>query len=253
MLSKKPFLILQLRPEDITSDNEFDSILKYAELTPDEVQRIRIEETGIPEISLDDYSAIIVGGSPFDISTASEDKSEIQKKIEADFKLLFDKILAIDFPFLGACSGNGLLGSYLGTRISRKYPEPVSCPTIQLTKEGSLDPLLSGFPDRIPVLLGHKEACDTVPEGATLLMRGDACPVQMFRVKNNIYATQFHPEGDAEGFILRIDVYKDHGYFKPEKANELIEDLKDKKTPHSQEILKRFAQRYKVSKLTPDI
>ncbi|MCP4270552.1 MAG: glutamine amidotransferase, partial [Gammaproteobacteria bacterium] len=108
MLSKKPFLILQLRPEDITSDNEFDSILKYAELTPEEVQRIRIEETGIPEISLDDYSAIIVGGSPFDISTASEDKSEIQKKIEADFKLLFDKILAIDFPFLGACSGNGL-------------------------------------------------------------------------------------------------------------------------------------------------
>jgi len=248
MLSNKPFLILQLRPEDITSDNEFDAILKYAQLTPDEVQRVRIEESGIPEISLADYSGIIVGGSPFDISTPTKDKSDIQKKIEADFNHLFDKIMAIDFPFLGACSGNGLLGAYLGTSISRKYPEPVCCTTLKITQEGLKDPLLVGFPDTIPVLLGHKEACDTVPDGATLLMRGDACPVQMFRVKNNIYATQFHPEGDAEGFIVRIHVYKGHGYFKPEEADNLIAALKDKKTPHSQDILKRFAQRYKVSK-----
>jgi len=247
MQQSKPFLILQLRPEDITSDNEFESILKYGGLSLDNVHRIRIETTGIPEISLQDYSAIIVGGSPFDISTADDKKSRIQKKIEDDFIHLFDQIMAIDFPFLGACSGNGLLGLYLGTNISTKYPEPVSCATLEITNEGKKDPLLQGFPNQVPVLLGHKEACDTVPEGATLLMKGDACPVQMFRVKNNIYATQFHPEGDADGFILRVQVYKHYGYFDPDDADNLISALSNQQTPYPQKILKRFVERYKVT------
>ncbi len=248
MLLSKPFLILQLRPEDITSDNEFESILKYGELALHEVQRIRIEKTGIPDILLNDYSAIIVGGSPFDISTASHDKSAIQKKIEADFNELFNEIMDIDFPFLGACSGNGLLGSYLGATISTKYPEAVGCTTLELTSDGKNDPLLSGFPDKIPVLLGHKEACETVPQGATLLMKGDACMVQMFRVKRNIYATQFHPEGDIAGFTLRIKTYKHHGYFNPNEADNMITALGNRETVYSQKILQRFVNRYKVLK-----
>ena len=195
---------------------------------------------------LDNYSAIIVGGSPLDISTAVNDKSQIQIKIESDFKHLFDKIMACDFPFLGACSGSGLLGDYLGASISTKFPESVSCVKLRLTAQGKNDPLLSGFPEIISVLLGHKEACDTVPDGATLLITGDDCPVQMFRVQNNIYATQFHPEGDVEGFILRMDVYKDHGYFKPDEVEQLIEAMKKDPTPYAQKILQRFVNRYRT-------
>jgi GMP synthase (glutamine-hydrolysing) len=240
----KPVLILQLRPEDETSDSEFQAFLKYGGLEEQQTRRIRIEQGGIPALDLDDYAAIIVGGSPFDISTPQEEKSAIQKTIEDDFNRLFDMVLARDFPFLGACSGNGLLGSYLGTKISSQYSEPVGGATISLTTEGTLDPLLSGFPDQIEVLLGHKEACDMTPEGATLLIRGSACPVQMFRVGQNIYATQFHPEGDAEGFIVRIDAYKHHGYFAPETAQHLIESVSQVQTPYAQEILRRFVERY---------
>ncbi len=240
----KLVLILQLRPEDETSDNEFQAFLKYGGLQEKYTRRIRIEQSGIPPIVLDDYSAIIVGGSPFDISTPEEKKSPIQKKIETDFEGLFDDVLARDFPFLGACSGNGLLGSYLGAGISGQYSEPVGSARVSLTGEGKLDPLLSGFPGQINVLLGHKEACDITPDGATLLIRGEACPVQMFRVGRNVYATQFHPEGDAEGFIVRIDAYKHHGYFAPETARHLIEAVSRVQTPYAQEILKRFVARY---------
>ncbi len=240
----KPVLILQLRPEDETSDNEFQAFLKYGGLQEKQTRRIRIEQGGIPPVVLDDYSAIIVGGSPFDISTPEEKKSPIQKKIEKDFKGLFCDVLARDFPFLGACSGNGLLGSYLGVGISGLYSEPVGGARVTLTDEAKLDPLLSGFPDQIDVLLGHKEACDTTPDGATLLIRGDACPVQMFRVGRNVYATQFHPEGDAEGFIVRIDAYKHHGYFAPETARHLVEAINRVQTPYAQEILRRFVERY---------
>ena len=62
----------------------------------------------------------------------------------------------------------------------------------------------------------------------------------MFRLKNNIYATQFHPEADAEGFTLRIKQYQHHGYFPPETANDLIAAVSREHTPESQLILKRF-------------
>lgn len=246
MRDTKPFLILQLRPEDDTSQNEYEALLKYGELDARETHRIRIEQTGIPEVSLHDYAAVIVGGSPFDISTPHRQKSANQIRLEVDFQRLFDHIIAADFPFLGACSGSGLLGSYLNTTISRKFAEPVGVTTVRQTDAGHTDPLLTGLPDQFDVLCGHKEACDQVPRGATLLLKGDACPVQMFRIQNNIYATQFHPEGDGAGFTMRIHAYKHHGYFPPEEAEALIEAVNRADTPHSREILRRFVQRYRT-------
>jgi len=94
------------------------------------------------------------------------------------------------------------------------------------------------------LFLGHKEAVDTLPEGATLLMTGRGCPVQMFRIGENVYATQFHPEGDAEEFILRINTYRNHGYFEPHEAEELKKKVSEKSTPHAQVILRRFVETY---------
>jgi GMP synthase (glutamine-hydrolysing) len=245
MTVTKPILILQLRPEDATSDSEYACFLKYGGLRAEDTVRIRIEQNGIPEnLDLDDYAAIIVGGSPFDISTPENKKSAIQKKIEADFNHLLQQVVSQDFPFLGACSGNGLLGNYLGTRISTRYGEAVGCVSLTITDAGQQDPLLTGFPEKIDVLLGHKEAVDTTPKGATLLMTGKECPVQMFRVGENVYATQFHPEADAEEFSLRIDIYRNHGYFEPHEADELKQRVSQKPTPYAQAILRRFVERY---------
>lgn len=245
MPATRPVLILQLRPEDATSDSEYACILKYGGLRAEGTRRIRIEQFGIPDsLELDDYAAIIVGGSPFDISTPEDKKLPIQKKIEADFNRLLEQVVTRDIPFLGACSGNGLLGHYLGTSISTKYREAVGCVTLTLTEHGKQDPLLAGFPDQIDVLLGHKEAVDNTPAGAVLLMTGRACPVQMFRVGKNVYATQFHPEADADEFALRIDVYRNFGYFEPDEADALKKRVSAKPTPYSNKILRRFVERY---------
>ncbi len=242
----KKFLILQLRPEDETSDNEYDAILQYGHLRPEETERIRIEKSGIPELELDNYAGIIVGGSPFDISTPAADKSDIQKKVEADFTKLFDEVIKKDFPFLGACSGNGLLGNHCGSTISKKFGEPVGGVDVTITEAGKSDPLLAGLPTTFRALVGHKEACDSSPACATLLASSDTCPVQMFRVGQNVYATQFHPEADASVFIVRINVYKHHGYFPAETAEELIATVEQEDTPHANEILRRFVERYRV-------
>ncbi len=241
----KKILILQMRPENETADSEFEAILKVGEIDKEEVHRIRLEQFEKLEIDINNYCAIIAGGSPFDISCPDNEKSDVQKQIESFFNRLFDQIIAIDFPFLGACSGNGLLGNYCGATISGKYSEPVGSVIVTITEDGEKDPLLFELPKQFPAFVGHKEACDTLPPGAVLLVSSIPCPVQMFRIQKNIYATQFHPEADVEVFILRINTYKDHGYFPPEKADELISEIKDIETPHTKEILKRFVLKYK--------
>lgn len=240
----KPVLILQLRPEDEAADNEYQAILKYGQLRPEDAHRIRVERTAIGELDLEAFSAIIVGGSPFDISTPEDEKSVTQRRIEGDFRRLFDIIIQEDRPFLGACSGAGLLGCYLGTTISGRYAEPVGCIRVRVTEAGSKDPLLQGLPEQFEVLCGHKEACDQLPQGTTLLVTGAACPIQMYRVGANVYATQFHPEGDGPGFTTRIEAYKHHGYFPPEKAEALVVAVTETDTPHGREILRRFVERY---------
>jgi GMP synthase (glutamine-hydrolysing) len=241
----KPFLIIQLRPEDEVADEELRALKEHGGLADAEVVRVRAELRGLPVLNLDEYAGIIVGGSPFDVSTPEPAKSPVQKRIEAGFRQLLAEVDARDYPFLGCCSGNGLLGDYCGASISRRFGEPVGPATVTLTAEGKADPLLAGLPDRFAVLLGHKEACDSVPPGATLLATGEHCAVQMFRLKTNIYATQFHPEADAKGFVLRVNVYKHHGYFPPEDADRLIDAVSTQPVPESNAILRRFVGRYR--------
>lgn len=244
----KPFLLIQLRPEDAAADSERDAIVRYGRLDPGEIVRARVEHDGLPEIDLERYSAIVVGGSPFDVSAPERKKSKTQKRIEKGFMRLFERIVPADFPFLGACSGSGLLGRFCGVNVSTKYGEPVGGADISLTDEGMRDPLLEGLPETFRVLLGHKEACDDVPPGAVLLASSPACPVQMFRLGSNVYATQFHPEGDADGFRVRIDTYKHHGYFAPETAADLIAAVAGEQTPFAKQILARFVSRYRVAR-----
>jgi len=249
MPNNKKILIIQLRPEDATANSEFAAILRAAGLKPGEVERLRAEQSDLPRPKdLAKYSAVIVGGSPFDISTPDAKKSAAQKRVESQFNDLFKEILERDFPFLGACSGAGLLGNYRGAKISGKYAEPVGGVDIALTKEGKRDKLLAGFPGAFRALAGHKEACETAPEGAVLLAKSASCPVQMFRLGENVYATQFHPEADAAEFELRIKTYKHHGYFPPQEADKLIAKVRRESTPWAQKVLFRFASFYgKVS------
>jgi len=94
--------------------------------------------------------------------------------------------------------------------------------TITLTDAGRLDPLLADLPESFDAFVGHKEACSVLPPDAVLLASSPTCPVQMFRVRENLYATQFHPELDLPGIITRIGVYRDYGYFQPKEHDEVV-------------------------------
>jgi len=243
----KPFLLLQLRPIDLASDNEYSAFLKYGRLTEHEVHRVRMAKDGIPEVNLKDYSGVIVGGGPSNVSDDEEKKPDYQKRFEADLNRLLDKIFDRDFPFLGTCYGIGALLKNQGGEVSKEnYSEGIGAVEIELTEAGKNDELLVGIPDKFMAYTGHKEACQEIPNGGTLLASSNNCPIQMIRYDKNIYATQFHTELDVDDLSLRIDVYKNHGYFMPKDAETIIENSKKHHVFVPSMILSKFIQKYKL-------
>ncbi len=242
----KPFLILQLRPIDLASDNEFSAFLRYGGLEEQDVHRVRMEKEGIPEINLEDYSGIVLGGGPSNVSDDEEIKHLYQKRFEGDLNRLFDKVFKEDFPILGTCYGIGALAKYRGGEVSKeKYSEGIGAVEVELSEAGKNDELLEGLPEKFMTYVGHKEACQTIPRDATVLVRSGTCPIQMIRFGKNIYATQFHTELDADDIVLRIKIYKSHGYFSPNDAEALIERAKNYHVTIPGRILSNFIQRYK--------
>ncbi len=240
----KPFLLIQSRPETAASDNEYAAVLQFGGLAPSQLERIRAESTSLPDINFDNYSGVIIGGGPFNASDPKDDKPAAQIRLEAELYALLDAVIAKDYPFLGACYGIGLVTTHQDGVISKKFAEPVGATTITLTKVGAQDPLLAGVSRTFQAFVGHKEACEVLPASAVLLASSEACPVQMYRLRQNIYITQFHPELDAHGLETRINIYKNAGYFPPETAATLIAQGHSASVTEPAKVLRNFVTRY---------
>jgi len=239
-----PFLLLSIRGEDEAADDEYRSMKYFAGLDDAGLHRIRLTHQPLGPIDMADWSGVILGGGPYNVSDEPEAKSPTQRRVESELLPLIARFVDNDFPFLGCCYGVGTLGSVVGAKVDRSYPEPVGGMTIEVTDAGRDDPLFAEVPDVFDAYGGHKEAVATLPSDVACLATSAACPVQAFRVGKNVYATQFHPELDLEGISTRIDVYKNHGYFAPESAETLKSEVRQWNVRYPGTILRRFVERY---------
>jgi GMP synthase (glutamine-hydrolysing) len=240
----KPFLLLASRAEDEAADDEYAAFLRVTGLETAQLQRVRMESGPLPEFDLDDYAGIFVGGGPYNSSDPEQSKSADQRRVEAELRPLLDEVVVRDFPFMGACYGIGTLGVHQGGTIDRTYAEPIGAVPISLTADGLADPVLAGMPEQFAAFVGHKEACRLLPPTAVHLAGSPGCPVQMFRIKTNLYATQFHPELDVAGIVTRVRVYQHAGYFPAPELDDLIGRLNTAVVTEPPRILANFVARY---------
>ncbi|GAA3327753.1 glutamine amidotransferase [Paeniglutamicibacter sulfureus] len=241
------FILISTREHDLAASDEVRGVLDASGLDADALRVIRLEREplgSLDGLGLEDCPGIILGGSPFNASDHPSTKSATQLRCEADLSRLLDVLVAEDFPFLGACYGVGTLGTHQGGRVDTHFGEPVGTSRIRLTDQGRRDPLLAGLPEEFDAFVGHKEAVSELPESAVLLADSAACPVQMFRVKSNLYATQFHPELDPAGLAQRIMIYRDAGYFPPQDAQRLHDEAMAALVEWPALILRNFVRRY---------
>ena len=226
------------------ADAEYDLFLRYSGLDERDLVRVRLEAAPMPRLDLDALSGILVGGGPFNASDPPERKAPVQHRVEAEFQALLAEVVARDFPFLGACYGVGTLGVHLGAPIDRTYSEPIGVVPVTLSDAGASDPILAGLPPTFNAFVGHKEAIRSLPDSATLLASSPTCPVQVFRVGANVYATQFHPELDVDGIILRIHAYANHGYFAPDELEATLAAARRAPVTEPSRMLRNFVERH---------
>ena len=240
----RPFLFLGTRAEDAVAQQEYDAVLGGTGLRTDELVRVRLEQGPLGKVDLADWSGIILGGGPFNVSDPEAAKSEAQRQAEADLHDLAVRVVAEDFPFLGACYGIGVLGRLGGGIVDRTYGEPIGALPVVLTDEGCDDALFGVMPAEFTAFLGHKEAVAQLPEGAVLLASTGTCPVHAFRLGSHVYATQFHPELDPIAICDRIDAYSAHGYFEPHEQERLKATAREALVTEPVRLLGRFVELY---------
>ena len=236
----KPFLLLSTRAEDAAAHAEQLSFARAAGLAPAMLHQLRLERERPKALDLERYGGVIVGGGPYNAS--DESKSAVQLEVEAWFDDHLAEVLETDFPFFGACYGVGLLGTVGRGRVSRKHGEEAAVVEVSVTPEGASDPVLAGLPERFHAMVGHKEAIEELPAGATLLATGASCPVQMFRLGRNAYASQFHPELDADTFEQRLRIYADQGYYQPGGNDRAVADARSFDVARSAQVLRNFTR-----------
>ena len=196
-----PFLLLSIRAEDAAADDEYGAMMRFAGLDTNGLHRIRLTHRALGDIDLADWSGIILGGGPYNVSDAADSKSDTQRRVESELLPLIGRVVDDDFPFLGCCYGVGTLGSVVGATVDRTYAEPVGALTVTLTEQGRRDPLFAELPDVFDAYGGHKEGASALPTDLACLAYSADCPIQAFRVGDNVYATQFHPDSGASSIL----------------------------------------------------
>jgi len=214
-----PLVTLCVRPQRNAARAEYASFLSEAGLDEGALQFHDLTREPLPADAFERWSGFLVGGSPFNVT--DDDKSDVQRRVEADLERVAAAAAASRTPALFTCYGIGVVTRMLGGGVSRRFPEPTGPTPVWLTPAGVNDPVTAAMDEEFVALSAHKEGSGTVPPGAVLLATNLACPVQAYRVGDRLYATQFHPESTPLPFTERMAFYRDGGYFSSADYDEI--------------------------------
>ena len=223
------------------ADMERQEMLDRGRIEADELVSHRLDLPG-PLPRLDDYSGVLISGSPYNIMTADKAKTTAQITVEEKLADLCDEIIDRDYPTLGLCYGLQVLTLRAGGSLTRAHAEPISAPALTVTEQGLTDPLLRDLGPSFRSYVGHAESVGRVPESMTVLASSDIVPVQMGRIGENVYGTQFHPEISRDGARVRIGLYGGV-YCDAEEHDKVMAECMNAYTEDS--ILPTFIDRYR--------
>ena len=142
----------------------------------------------VPEAPPPDCAALVVLGGLMSVH------DEAEYPFLADEKRLLRHALAQDFPTLGICLGAQLIAHVAGARVSTGLRPEQGWLPVALTEKAAADPLFGpAFPPVFQPFQWHGDTFD-LPPGAVHLAKSPLYTRQAFRLRENIYALQFHLE-----------------------------------------------------------
>lgn len=140
-------------------------------------------------------------------------------------------------PVLGICYGHQLLAHALGGEAG-DHPVAMEIGTVQVERTPAAlhDRLFGGMPARFDAHVVHRQSALRLPPGAVRLAGNDFEHNQAFRIGQQAWGVQFHPEFDAHAMRGYIDTLAES----LDKPGELRDKVRS--TPHAAALLERFAR-----------
>ncbi len=150
-----------------------------------------------PELrpTLDKYAALIILGGPM-----NSDQIDNYPNLITEVEIIREAV-SRNMSILGICLGAQLLAKATGGKVSRNETREIGWHDIDLTEEGTADPVLGLFAKRQQVFQWHEDGIE-LPPNAVHLAGSSASPVQAFRYGEHAYGFQFHLEVN-ESLIAR--------------------------------------------------
>ncbi|WP_295010494.1 glutamine amidotransferase-related protein [uncultured Microbacterium sp.] len=207
----------------------------------DALDRVDLTASALPDDVFDRYAGFVIGGSPYNVTDT--DKSATQRRVEADLERIATRALDGATSAFFTCFGIGVATRLLGGSVDTLHPEEASAAAIRTTAAGDADPVVGPAGPVFRAFTAHKEGSVDAPPGAVLLAENDACPVQAYRVGDDLYATQFHPEPTPRDFADRMVFYRTTGYFDPDAFHAVQQTVLSSVVTAPTRILERFGAR----------
>lgn len=114
---------------------------------------------------------------------------------------LMKDVVANDIPFFGICLGGQLLATAVDGKVGPTPVPEIGVVSFRVTADAAQDAVFGKLAGKEVIAAEwHKDYITDLPDEAVVLAGNDACPVQAFRIGQNVYGVQFHPEIDSEIF-----------------------------------------------------
>ena len=231
----KPLLIMktgQTLPALRASGEDFeDWIIRGMAIDPGRALVVNVyADEALP--ALTDIAGMIVTGSPAMVT----DRAPWSER-SAEY---LGEAVALSVPVLGICYGHQLLAHACGGVVDY-HPQgrEIGTVSIENTAAAQQDSLFGAMPGRFLGHTTHSQSVLRLPLEAVLLAGSEHDAHQAFRIGENAWGVQFHPEFDAQimrGYVGgRRTVLLGEGY----DIEALIEGVFE--TPEATHLLREFA------------
>ncbi|MCB9802573.1 type 1 glutamine amidotransferase [Candidatus Nomurabacteria bacterium] len=236
-------LLLQIREDEITLQEEYENFLLRANLKAEQLVAYNIFflQSFDQEI-VNDFDAVFIGGSS-DVTVTDPEKFPF---LSSAYQLL-QKCAETNIPVFASCFGIQMLSEAFGGKvIIDKDNKELGTFRIYLEPEAREDHLLSHLPETFLAVLGHKERIERLPENFVVLAKSKKCPYQIIRMQDKpIYGFQFHPEMNKKDFVNRLERYQTVYVDDQNSLQNIIDQAED--TPEANQLLKIFLEKIVIN------